>query len=112
MFAKFDKYMKEEEIFKNLDLDREEIALALGTNRQYLADAVKAETGKTFMDYINDYRLDYARYQLTIDDTTPVTSIIHDSGFSSSTTFYRLLKNKFVMIPNEQRKIKRIYFSL
>lgn len=106
LFGKFEDYLKEKEIFRNSDLDREEIALALGTNRQYLADAVKAETGKTFMDYINDYRLDYARYQLILDVTTPITNIIQESGFSSNTTFYRLFKEKYGMTPNELRKVK------
>lgn len=106
LFGKFEDYLKEKEIFRNSDLDREEIALALGTNRQYLADAVKAETGKTFMDYINDYRLDYARYQLILDDSTPITNIIQESGFSSNTTFYRLFKEKYGMTPNELRKVK------
>lgn len=106
LFAKFEKYMEEEEVFKNFDLDRENIALALGTNRQYLADAVKSETGKTFMDYVNDYRLDYAKQQLITEITTPVANIMQGSGFSSSTTFYRLFKEKFGMTPNELRKIK------
>lgn len=106
LFSRFKLYLEEKELFKNSELDREKIALALGTNRQYLADAVKAETGKTFMDYINDYRLDYARHQLILDNTTPVTNIIQESGFSSNTTFYRLFKEKYGMTPNELRKAK------
>ncbi|WP_160111137.1 AraC family transcriptional regulator [Dysgonomonas sp. Marseille-P4361] len=106
IFNKLELYMNEEEAFRNCELNREEIASILGTNRQYLADAVKAETGKTFMDYINNYRLDYARRLLIIDNTIPVTYIIRDSGFSSNTTFYRLFKEKFGMSPNELRKIK------
>lgn len=106
LYARFEKYMEEEEVFKNFDLDREDIALALGTNRQYLVDAVKSETGKTFMDYVNDYRLDYAKQQLVTDISTPVANIMQGSGFSSSTTFYRLFKEKFGMTPNELRKIK------
>lgn len=106
LYARFEKYMEEEEVFRNFDLDREDIALALGTNRQYLVDAVKSETGKTFMDYVNDYRLDYAKQQLVNDVTTPVSNIMQVSGFSSSTTFYRLFKEKFGMTPNELRKIK------
>lgn len=107
LYAKFEKYLEEEEVFKNFDLDREAIALALGTNRQYLADAVKYETGKTFMDYVNDYRLDYAKKQLIADVSTSVANIMQGSGFSSSTTFYRLFKDKFGMTPNELRKIKK-----
>lgn len=106
IFNKLELYMNKEEAFRNCELNREEIASILGTNRQYLADAVKAETGKTFMDYINNYRLDYARRLLIIDNTIPVTYIIRDSGFSSNTTFYRLFKEKFGMSPNELRKIK------
>lgn len=107
LFKRIDAYMNESEPYRDSNLNKDSMALHLGTNRQYIAEAVKSETGKTFRDYINDYRLDYARRQLVIDDTLSIDSIMHDSGFGSNSTFYRLFKNKFGMTPYELRQVKK-----
>lgn len=59
------------------------------------------------LDYINQFRLDYAYHLLVLsNDSVSINSIIIDSGFSSSSTFYRLFKEKFGMTPNEVRQVK------
>lgn len=106
LFEQLEIWMKETEGYRNSDVNREEVAKALCTNRQYLADAIRAETNQTFMDYVNEYRLNYARYRLIQETAVPVNNIIHDSGFLSNATFYRLFKEKFGMSPNELRQAK------
>lgn len=107
LFDKIQRCMREKEQFKVPNLTREDLARELSTNRQYLADAIKTATGKTFLDYVNQYRLDYARQLLLADDSLPINNIIFDSGFSSSPTFYRLFKERFGMSPNEMRLVKK-----
>lgn len=106
LFKRIEVYVNETQIFKNSNLTREELAEHLNTNRGYLTDAIKSETGKTFLEYINHYRLDYARYQLMTNESTPVNQIMYDAGFASSSTFYKLFKERFGMSPNELRQAK------
>lgn len=60
----------------------------------------------TFSDYVNQYRLNYARRELISNPEIAVSNIILDSGISSVSAFYRLFKNEFGMTPNELRQIK------
>lgn len=98
--------MQEEQLYRQPNLKREDLARALNSNSRYIIDAIKTGTGKTFLDYINQHRLDYVHRMLMTDESTPVSNIIIDSGFSSTSAFYRLFKEEFGMSPNELRQAK------
>jgi AraC-like DNA-binding protein len=93
--------------FKNENLSRDELALTLGTNRQYLTDAIRKKTGKTFKDYINSIRLDYASQILIENKGASIESIYIEAGFPTRSTFNRLFKEQYEMSPNELRDISR-----
>lgn len=97
-------YLLETEAFKKEDLSRDDLALALGTNRQYLIDAIKNETGKTFKDYINSIRIEYAYEILITDWDANIESIYIASGFTTRSTFNRLFKEYYGMNPIEMRE--------
>lgn len=97
-------YLLETEAFKKEDLSRDDLALALGTNRQYLIDAIKNETGKTFKDYINSIRIEYAYEMLITDWDANIESIYIASGFTTRSTFNRLFKEYYGMNPIEMRE--------
>lgn len=107
LFEKIQQYLIDEEAFKNPNLNRDDVARAVNTNRQYLTDAIKNERGQTFLEYVNFLRLSYARNQLITDSNIPVSSILYNSGFASSSTFYRLFKEEFGMSPSEMREAKK-----
>lgn len=107
LFERIEAYILENEAFKNQDLIRDDVATALNTNVKYLADAIRSETGKAFLDYINQFRLNYVYHKLvTSNENLPINSILFEAGFSSPSTFYRLFKDKFGMTPNEVRQTK------
>jgi len=105
LFEKLTKCMYETQIFTDPELTRESLALKLGTNRQYLAEAINENTGMTFMEYINDLRLDHARRLLSQDKVLPIDTIYAMSGFTTKSTFYRLFKQKYDLTPKELRDI-------
>lgn len=106
LYLKIEEHLEQTKDFKNSNLSRETLALKIGTNGRYLIEAIRYGSNKTFTDYINDLRLDYAANKLTENRTEPVEHILIESGFSSRATFNRLFKNKFGMTPKELRALR------
>ncbi|MDR0231079.1 MAG: helix-turn-helix transcriptional regulator [Dysgonamonadaceae bacterium] len=98
------EYLLKDRAFVNSDIDIDQIAPKLATNRTYLFDAIKAVTGKTPMEYVNCLRLEEAKRLLDHSDLT-IETIIAECGFSSLRTFYRLFSNYYRITPSEYRKI-------
>lgn len=102
---KLKNYLSENKAYKNPELSREELAMAIGTNRQYLIQAIKEKTGKTFNEFIYDYRLKYAYEQIVNDRTQSISEIFLDSGFATRVTFNKLFKKAYGMSPSELRSV-------
>jgi len=98
------EYLLKDKVFVNSNIDIDQIAPILATNRTYLFDAIKAVTGKTPMEYVNCLRLEEAKRLLDHSDLT-IETIITKCGFSSLRTFYRLFSNHYRITPSEYRKI-------
>ncbi len=92
-------------MFKVNNISRDDLAIALGTNRQYLINAIKEETGKTFKDYINTIRIEYAYEMLVKDWTASIESVYLEAGFSTRSTFNRLFKGQYGLSPLELREV-------
>lgn len=105
LFEKIELYLYSSESFLEPDLTRESLALELGTNREYLTKAIQEGKGMTFLEYINEFRLEYARRLLSYNVDLPVEEIYLKSGFNSKSTFYRLFKQKYDLTPIELREI-------
>ena len=56
-----------------------------------------------FNQYVNDLRLDYARYLLENTDQT-ITEAYENAGFASQRTFNRVFREEFHVSPREYRK--------
>ncbi|MDL2255652.1 helix-turn-helix domain-containing protein, partial [Parabacteroides sp. OttesenSCG-928-K15] len=104
LFVQLEEYLTETESYLDTDLSREGLALKLGTNRQYLCDAIQDETGLTFNDYINNLRLIHAQKLLLNSPDMTIEEIFIDSGFATKSTFYRLFRKKYGLTPTEIRK--------
>ena len=106
LFEEIETYIEQNEAFRDSTLNRESLAKALNTNEIYVAKAIKQMTGKTFVEYINQYRLEYSRQRLLAEISEPVKVILQDAGFSSDTSFYRLFKEAYGMSSSEMRQAK------
>lgn len=113
LFKKAEEYLYSTEAFRNTNITREYLAAELGTNRQYLTEAIQKNRSLTFMEYINEMRLDYARRLLCYNLEFSIDEVYIESGFNSKSTFYRLFKQKYDMTPKEVREIavKDIHIS-
>lgn len=107
LYEKTAIHLHERQSFTNPDLTRESLALEVGTNRQYLTQAIQEAKSMTFTEYINDFRLEYARHLLCSDMASSVDSIYKQAGFSNKSTFYRLFKQKYNLTPKEIREVAK-----
>lgn len=91
IFNEIEKKMREEHIYRQQGLTKEQAAAMIGTNRTYLAESIKQHTGLSFVYYVNSYRI---REAVTIlsdpSNDIPMKALIVNVGFKSSTTFYKL----------------------
>lgn len=91
LFQNLEHCMTDQGIYRDKLLTKEKVADLLGTNRTYLSQVINEQTGQTFTQYVNRYRLDEA-IRLLGDPQADITlkGIASDVGFSSMTTFYKV----------------------
>lgn len=105
LINKLNAYLSDNKVYTNPDITREELALAVGTNRQYLIEAIKEKTGKTFNEYIYSFRIKYAYELMTKNKLAKISDICNESGFVTRGTFNRVFKDTYGMNPSELRDI-------
>lgn len=110
LFREIETLMREKHIYRESNLTREKAASMLGTNRTYLSQCINRNTGKSFSQYVNGYRIKNALTLLSEpDDTTPVKAVAIDSGFCSFSTFNTAFKEEIGMPPSVYReKIRQL----
>lgn len=105
LFERIELYLDESKAYRDPSLNRESLALVLGTNRQYLTQAIQEGSNMTFTEYINDFKLNYARRLLSENINLPIDEVYINAGFNNKSTFYRLFKQKYDLTPKEFQKI-------
>lgn len=105
LFRELRKLLDAEKLFTTTNLDRGALAERLGTNRQYLADAVKEGSGMTLGAYLADLRLKYALELLTANRDLTLEAIAEETGYASYSPFFKAFIQKYGMSPSEYRKI-------
>lgn len=74
----------------------------LNYTSSYLSDYVKKETGQTFTDFITNIRMNKA-VELLDKETISLSEISKITGYSKTSSFIRVFKNKYNMTPTEYR---------
>ena len=104
LFTSICRLMNDERLYTNADLNRDDVASRLATNGNYIADAIREATGgKTFMQFVNRYRLRHASQLLTATDDS-IEQIAFSSGFNNRQTFARIFRDEFGMSPSDFRR--------
>ena len=93
--------MKEERLFLQNDLKISDLSLRLGSNRNYIYNAINVEMGVNFSDYINRQRIEYAARMMREHPELPINELYIKTGFSSSSAFYRNFRHYMGCTPKE-----------
>ncbi len=101
-------------VFKNSELRITDVASLLGSNRTYTSRIVNEDFDTNFCDFVNSYRVDYAKKMILEDkdNKLSINDISVQSGFSSESSFYRAFKLKMGKSPVQYRKANSTQYGL
>lgn len=108
LFTQLQTLMSEQKIYMRPDLSRDAVAKLLSTNRTYLSEAISRYTGLSFVYYVNSFRIEAAvRILSDPNDETPIKALVHELGFHSLSTFYRLFQAAKGVPPSQFREERK-----
>lgn len=93
---------EKERIYLNPQLRLSDVAARANSNRTYVSRLLNDNHGKTFFEFVNEYRVKYAKSLLKrTDDKLDV--IADQSGFSSRQSFHRVFSKMAGCTPEQYR---------
>ncbi|MGM0125461.1 hypothetical protein IGI37_002860 [Enterococcus sp. AZ194] len=81
----------------------EEVAHFVGFSPYYFTRFFKTNTGKTFMGFLNEYRITQAKFILA-NEKIPMAEVAEKSGFTSVKTFHHVFKESVGLAPLQYQK--------
>ncbi|MBP3041328.1 helix-turn-helix transcriptional regulator [Bacillaceae bacterium Marseille-Q3522] len=81
----------------------QDIADFIGFSPYYFTKFFKKNTGMTFITFLNEFRLNKAKWIL-LNEACPITEVAEMAGFSSVKTFHHLFKTAMGVSPLKYRK--------
>jgi len=101
-----DMLLAKKKLFLNPDLNIQTLAEQCNTRVHILSTLVNKHYNKTFLDFINYYRIEEAKRLLAdpAQQKYSIDTIAHKSGFSSRSVFYTTFKRNTASTPGEYIK--------
>lgn len=103
LFNSIKKLLLDKKLFTEPKLTVEFLANEADVNASKLSNTIKQISDKNFNDFINEFRVDFAK-QLLIDETYKnytITAIGLESGFNSKSAFYATFKKHTGFTPSD-----------
>ena len=94
----------EEKQFLNSDLTASGLANELGTHRNNISACVNLIKGCNFTQYVNGYRIEYAKQLMLKYPDQKANAIGIDSGFANDISFFRTFKALTGQTPGDWKK--------
>lgn len=103
LMSRICELMESQKLYLNSDLKIADVATALGSNRYYISDCINTNRGCSFNQFVNNYRIEYARQLLRTHPDIKISELWMLSGFSTERTFLRAFKIVTGMTPSEYK---------
>lgn len=92
---KLKRYMEESACYLNPNLAIQDVARHIGVPRYHLSQLINIEFGKNFFQFLADYRINYAKKRLLVNDRSfTLEALAYECGFNSKTSFNRYFKER------------------
>jgi AraC-like DNA-binding protein len=105
-FSGVSQYLKVNKLYQKNDLSLAELAGKLDMSARHLSQVINRSTGSSFMDFINTFRINYAKQRLEkpIDPKETIQEVMYESGFNSRSSFNTLFREKTGQTPSEFKR--------
>lgn len=101
LFLEICKLMNEQKVYLNNNLKVGDVADELDVPSRMVSDIIKVNRGCSFTQFVNGYRIEYAKQLLRDRPDTKMTAVYVESGFSNEMSFFRTFKTFTGMTPKE-----------
>ena len=104
--GRLEHIMRSEQIFLRSDLTLPKLAHLVNCSVNHLSQVINSGFGVSFFDYLNRYRIEYARELLVQLDSkdNAILNIAFAVGFNSNSAFYAAFKKSVGQTPAQYRK--------
>ena len=106
LMEKIRAQMQDQQLFRSKGLTVADLAEAVGSNRSYVSACINQQAKQSFSDFINSWRIRYARLLMEEKPPLPLSEVADRAGFSDRVSFYRSFKKITGMSPSEWLKAK------
>ena len=101
LMERIDELMESEKLYLNNGLKISDIADAFHLHRNDISACINSQTGCTFTQYINRYRIEYAKRLMRQQPEKKVSSVWMEAGFGSEQTFFKTFRAATGISPKE-----------
>ena len=106
LFHSIRELFEKDQIYHQPDLKVQDLARQLGVTNHNISQALNEAAGKSFYDFVNDYRLQYFQKQLADPKKKQFTILAlgMDSGFNSKASINRVFKKRLGETPRQYQQ--------
>lgn len=101
LMQRISRLMDKEKPYLSSELKVSDLADKLGTSSRNISDCIKNTTDNTFANFINAYRINYAKQLMSNQPDMKLSEVYLRSGFANETTFFRIFKAITGITPSE-----------
>ena len=96
--------MEEEHLYRDGALTLRKVALRLELKPHHVSQVLNRALGKTFFDFVNDYRIEEAKRRLAEPGRATILEIALESGFNHKSTFNEAFRARTGTTPSAWRR--------
>ncbi|WP_422082383.1 helix-turn-helix domain-containing protein [Ulvibacterium sp.] len=108
LFHKIGTLVKEEQLYLDFDLKLNTLSEKLGASIHHISQAINQNSGMSFPDFINSFRIEEAKKRLLMPKPDTIFAISLDVGFNSKAAFYTAFKKVTSQTPTEFKKASKV----
>lgn len=99
MLGRLERAMTDKSVFKNPNLKLNDLADEINVSSHQLSQLLNESVGKSFTQYVNEYRIEEACRMLSTAENLTIEAIGEEVGFNSKSTFFSAFKKIKGMTP-------------
>lgn len=106
-WQKLQVYMREQQPFLQPDLNLKALASMLNMSANHLSEVINSQSGQHFFDFVNAYRIAYAKAILERQNYRSLLEVALDAGFSSQAAFSTRFKKNTGHTPSQFARLSK-----